>query len=151
MNVIRLAGAALAASLVAVPGLAQPKTTQTPAQQNPLLASNGDARASRIIGTDVYGSDNQKLGTVRDVLIGGKGIFAVISGHGKTVDVPFDNLQYTGGKIVLPDAGKEGLGRYKAVTNGPPRKNTSMAPASGAGNLKAGSGYTGGGGNKPDK
>ncbi|MGA9867985.1 MAG: PRC-barrel domain-containing protein, partial [Acetobacteraceae bacterium] len=80
-----------------------------PSQRNPVLADNGSARASKVIGTEVYNTDNQKLGSVDDILIGKNGVFAVLSTNQKKVTVPFDSLKLGDAKnngddkLVLPN------------------------------------------------
>ncbi len=41
-----------------------------PSQRNPLLADNGDVRISKLIGSTIYNKDDQKVGSVDDVLAG---------------------------------------------------------------------------------
>jgi hypothetical protein len=65
-----------------------------PSQRNPLLSDNGDVRASKLIGTNVYNDKNQQLGSVQDVLVGRNGVWAVISDNNKQVAVPFKELQF---------------------------------------------------------
>lgn len=78
-------------------------------QRNSTLADNGDARASKVIGTGVFNANNQQLGSVDDILIGSNGVFAVISTNNKKVAVPFNQLKFGNAtnegndKIVLPD------------------------------------------------
>lgn len=80
-----------------------------PSQRNHDLADNGDARASKVIGTSVYNTNNQKLGNVNDVLIGQNGVFAVIKTNNKQVAVPFNELQFGDAqnqgndRVVLPN------------------------------------------------
>ena len=80
-----------------------------PSQRNPLLADNADARASKVIGTSVYNSQNQKLGSVDDILLGTNGVFAVISTNNKQVAVPFGDLMFGNAtnqgdeKLVMPE------------------------------------------------
>ncbi|MGH6684312.1 MAG: PRC-barrel domain-containing protein [Pseudolabrys sp.] len=57
-------------------------------------------RTSKLVGADVYGSDNSKIGDINDVLIGSSGsVQAVVVGVGgflgvgeKNVAIPFDAL-----------------------------------------------------------
>jgi len=57
-------------------------------------------RTSKLVGTDVYGTDNNKIGDISDVLIGSSGgVQAVVVGVGgflgvgeKNVAIPFDAL-----------------------------------------------------------
>ncbi len=78
-------------------------------QRNPLLADNGSIRASKMIGTDVYNTNDQKLGSVDDILIGTNGLFAVLSTNQKKVTVPFDQFKVGDSKnngddkLVLPN------------------------------------------------
>lgn len=65
--------------------------------------SGSDWRASKLIGTNVYGADNSKIGDVSDVLLDSKGTtHAVVIGVGgflgvgqKDVAVPFSALTVT--------------------------------------------------------
>ena len=162
MKHISLSGAAIAASLFALPGLALAATTPNPAnadnnnaaatstsapadqsmnatgaggysgtelpihnntgdnagatasmhpsQRNADLADNGTARAGKVIGTDVYNDQNQKIGSIDEVLIGkDNGVWAVISTDKQKVAVPFKNFifgdakQVSHDKMVLPN------------------------------------------------
>ncbi len=68
-----------------------------------------DARAGKVIGTNVYNAQDQKLGSVDDVLIGSNGVWAIISTNDHKVAVPFQKLQFgnananSDDKLVLPD------------------------------------------------
>ena len=75
-------------------------------------------RASKLIGTAIYNDQNEKIGSVEDVIIGrDKVVFAVINvggflgmgGH--LVAVPYNtiNVDYNNGKLVLPGATKDAL------------------------------------------
>ena len=111
------------AALVASPALAQstsspPSSSTPPTSASPAPGSNSGAasmnkdaflqdqagsdwRASKLIGTNVYGPDNAKIGDVSDVLLDNNGsTHAVIIGVGgflgvgqKDVAVPFEALQ----------------------------------------------------------
>ncbi len=79
-------------------------------QRNSDLADNGDARASKVIGTGVFNTNNQQLGNVNDILIGKNGVWAVISTNNKKVAVPFNQLEFGNAsngngndQIVLPN------------------------------------------------
>lgn len=81
-----------------------------PSERNADLADNGSARASKVIGTTVYNTANQKLGSVNDILISKSGkLFAVITTNQKKVGVPFDQLKFgdaqneSDNKLVLPN------------------------------------------------
>lgn len=65
-----------------------------PSQRNHLLADNGDARASKMIGTGVFNERNHHLGSVSDVLIGRNGVWAIVSTNNKKVAVPFRDFAF---------------------------------------------------------
>ena len=101
----------------------------TPAQRNPVLTKGGRVRASRVIGSAVYDSHDQKIGTIDDILLGTgdqqagdqHGATAVISVGGflgigsKLVAVPYSKLQFgdtnknSDNQVVMPDASKAAL------------------------------------------
>lgn len=74
---------------------------QRPSQRNPLLADNGDVRASKFIGTTIHNDRDQNIGSVDDILIGGNGVWAIVSTNNKKVAVPFQNF-------VLGDSNAQG-------------------------------------------
>jgi len=101
---------ALAAALSA-PAFAQSPMTNSPQTATPNVSQpSGDKfvdrqqatdwRSSKLVGTSVYGTDNSKIGSVDDVLIGSDGsVRAVVVGVGgflgvgqKDVAIPFNAL-----------------------------------------------------------
>jgi hypothetical protein len=77
-------------------------------------------RASKLMGTDVNGPDNQKIGDFEDLVIGkDRVLFAIIQVGGflgigsKLIAVPYTSLQIgdDGRRIVLPGATKDDLKR----------------------------------------
>jgi PRC-barrel domain len=129
-----------------------------PSQRNPLLADNADARASKVIGTSVYNSQNQKLGSVDDILLGTNGVFAVISTNNKQVAVPFGDLMFGNAtnqgdeKLVMPQETQERLNtlpyfRYN-ITNYPGvnADNYKSGGVNVAGNTASGAGMNASGG-----
>jgi hypothetical protein len=87
-----------------------------PSQRNPLLADNDKVRINKLVGTDVYNSQDQKLGDVDDVLVGADGQPDVIlSADGRLVQVPWNQLQFgnaklnSHNKVILPDATPQSL------------------------------------------
>jgi len=85
-------------------------TNMRPSQRNPLLADNGTVRVGKLIGTDVYDSQNHEIGSVNGVLIGKNNqVWAVISHNDRKVTVPFEKLAFgdshvnSHDKVVLPD------------------------------------------------
>jgi hypothetical protein len=89
-----------------------------PHQRNPVLADNGQPRAGKVIGSDVYNMQDKQIGSVDDILmgVGGQPDQAVISVKGKLVLVPFNklifgNTQISGdNRVILPDETKDALG-----------------------------------------
>ncbi|MDB5397603.1 MAG: photosystem reaction center subunit [Rhodospirillales bacterium] len=109
------AGLALVAA-VAVPALA---TDLTPQQVNRVdVTSLADGyRASKIIGAPVVNEANESIGKVDDVLVGrnDKVLYSVLSVGGflgvgsKLIAVPYQSLQVSDTKMVLPGGNKDTL------------------------------------------
>lgn len=123
----------LIAALVALPAVAQqpgqatvpppgPPAGVVPAVGNPNLAvasvrlENG-TRASKVIGAAVYSDQNERIGTVDDLVMtgGDKITVAVVSVGGflglgsKLIAIPFEQLKRETDRIVLTGATKETL------------------------------------------
>ncbi len=91
---------------------------------------DGGWRASKFIGSAVYDDQNQKIGTVDDLVMTGKDkvAVAVLSVGGflglgnKLVAIPFDQLSYDPGskdaKVVMPSANKDTLTKMPSFTYG---------------------------------
>lgn len=93
----------------------------TPSERNPLLADNGAVRTSKLNGTTVYNRQDQKLGSIDDVLIGTDGQPEVIvSTSDKLVSVPWSKLQFgnaklnSHNKVILPDETLQSLKQLPA-------------------------------------
>jgi hypothetical protein len=127
----------LAAALAVAPAMAQTSathsTTTTPAPghvgntdspngRNSVMTQMGEARASKVIGSAVYNSHDEKVGSIDDLLIGKDGrMSAVLSVGGflgmdtKYVDVPYADLTFgntqkdSDNRVVLRGATKESL------------------------------------------
>ena len=88
-----------------------------PSQRNPVLTDQGDSRASKVIGSDVYNGQDKKVGTIDDIVIGhsAKSVSAIISSSGRLVSVPYDRLQFGdtrqngNNKVVLANATADSL------------------------------------------
>lgn len=88
-----------------------------PHQRNPVLADNGQPRAGKVIGSDVYNMQDKKIGSVDDILMGenGQPDQAVLSVKNKLVLVPFSklvfgNTQISGdNRVILPDETRDAL------------------------------------------
>ena len=96
-----------AALLAAASAFAQTGTTPSPTAPSPsqfvTQQSPGQWRASKLVGVDVFGTDNAKIGDVREVLLNRDGAAeAIVIGVGgflgigeKDVAVPFKALEWT--------------------------------------------------------
>ena len=86
------------------------------------MTDNGGMRTSKIVGSSVYNDQNEKIGSIDDLVISSDhSIHAVLSVGGflgmnaKLVAVPFDKLQFgntkgsSDNKVVLPGTTKEQL------------------------------------------
>src|SRR3954469_3804314 len=91
----------VATALVASPVWAQTSPTPPSPSQFITQQSSGQWRASKLVGVDVYGTDNAKIGDIREVLLNRDGAAeAVVIGVGgflgigeKDVAVPFKALE----------------------------------------------------------
>jgi sporulation protein YlmC with PRC-barrel domain len=95
-------------------------------------------RGSQLIGTDVYGADNQKIGDIDEVLVDRQGrIHGLVVGVGgflgigqKDVAIPFDQVQWMSNQEVqASDANQSGYG-----TNTAGGVTTPTAPSAGGAN-----------------
>lgn len=136
------------AALAAVPALAQTAPafmTQAPAS---------DWRASKLVGVDVLGTDNQKIGDVEDVLLDATGTAkGVVIGVGgflgigqKAIAVPFDAVRWTSQPVpttaasVSTGTGSSGTGSsgIGMTGNGGATTGTAMTAPAAPGTLPAG-------------
>ena len=76
-------------------------TATTPHDRDPVMTHMGDARASKVIGSSVYHDQDEKVGSIDDLLVGRNGkINAVLSVGGflgmgtKYVEVPYSDLTF---------------------------------------------------------
>lgn len=107
------------------------------ARADEFLNQEGDMwRASKLVGVNVYGPDQKKVGDINDVLMGkdGKAAFVVVGVGGflgigeKNVAIPFDKVSFTQEPINPPTT----AGTAAPATNNM-AANSGMAPAAGAG------------------
>jgi sporulation protein YlmC with PRC-barrel domain len=154
---IHLAAGLAATALLTGAAMAQTSTTPTPpaAQGTTAQAGSGQLltqmskdmmRGSKLMGVDVYGSDNQKIGDIDEVLVDKQGkIQAVVVGIGgflgigeKDVAIPFGQLQWfdepvrtvttaPAGGVATP-ANPAGTGSNQPATTG--STGTTATPAS---------------------
>jgi sporulation protein YlmC with PRC-barrel domain len=91
-------------------------------ERNPIMTDNGGMRTSKIVGSSVYNDQNQKIGSIDDLVIDNNhSMHAVLSVGGflgmdtKLVEVPFNKLQFgntkgsSDNRVVLPGTTKQQL------------------------------------------
>jgi sporulation protein YlmC with PRC-barrel domain len=92
------------------------------------LTADQRVRASKVVGASVYNAQNDKIGSVDDVLVNAKGdISGVVLSVGgflgiasKLVEVPYAELQVHGDRLVISGATKDQLTQlpaYKYASN----------------------------------
>jgi len=93
----------------------------SPSANDTYKTADNKLRLSKVIGASVYNDQNQKVGSVDDVLVPGTSststadATAVISVGGflgmgsKLVTVPYSKLQVANDKIIMPGASKDAL------------------------------------------
>jgi sporulation protein YlmC with PRC-barrel domain len=109
---IHLAAGLAAAALMTGAAMAQTSTTPTPPAQGTTAQAGSDQllmqmspdmmRGSKLMGVDVYGSDNQKIGDIDDVLVDKQGkIQGVVVGVGgflgigqKDIAIRYEQVQW---------------------------------------------------------
>jgi sporulation protein YlmC with PRC-barrel domain len=109
--------AVLSAILLASPVWAQGAPQTVKIERVDVKKLSAGYRASKIIGSSVVNDTNEKIGDIADLLVepSDKVLFAVLSvggflGMGEhLVVVPFNSLQITGNRVVLPGGSKEEL------------------------------------------
>jgi sporulation protein YlmC with PRC-barrel domain len=137
----------IGSALLATAAFAQtPTTTTAPASAAPLAASdstfNGDWRASKVVGLNVYNDSNESLGSINDLLTDKSGnIKAVVIGVGgflgvgeHLVAVPFDKIKFVNEPVATASAANGSSGGTSGMTGtNPPNASggltTGSAPA----------------------
>ena len=145
VGVAMLATAAMAQTSAAPPPSAAPAApTATQATASPAaetnLAGKGKWRTSKLIGVDIYGPDDNKVGDVTEVIVDKTGKVEMVTigvggflGIGtKDVAIPFEQVQWSEEPMVTPapaPAGGTGAGGSTAM-NAPPaaKKGPEMYP-----------------------
>jgi sporulation protein YlmC with PRC-barrel domain len=117
MRKLRLAAGLAAMALMAGSALAQtsPAPTQPAGAGQVITQMTPELmRGSKLTGVDVYGTDNQKIGDIDEVLVGKDGkIHAVVVGVGgflgigeKDVAIPYDQVQWMADTQARASAGQ---------------------------------------------
>src|SRR3712207_1963628 len=124
---MQLAAGLAAAALMAGTAMAQTSAPTQPAGPGQVMTQMPQdlMRGSRLMGIDVYGADNQKIGDIDEVLVDRQGkIHGLVVGVGgflgigqKDVAIPFDQVQWMSNQEVQASAGA-GQGGYGTNTAG---------------------------------
>ena len=154
---MHLAPGLAAAALMTTAAVAQTSAPTAPAGQGQIMTQMPQdlMRGSKLMGIDVYGTDNQKIGDVDEVLVDRQGkIHGIVVGVGgflgigqKDVAIPYDQVQWMSNQEVQAQSGQGGGqgGGAGTGTNTAGGVTTPNAPATGAGQPAA-TGSTGGAG-----
>ena len=124
---MKLAAGLAAAALMAGTAMAQTSAPTQPAGSGQIMTQMPQdlMRGSQLMGIDVYGADNQKIGDIDEVLVDRQGkIHGLVVGVGgflgigqKDVAIPFDQVQWMSNQEVQASAGA-GQGGYGTNTAG---------------------------------
>jgi sporulation protein YlmC with PRC-barrel domain len=157
---MHLAAGLAAAALMTTAAVAQTSAPTAPAGQGQIMTQMPQdlMRGSKLMGIDVYGADNQKIGDVDEVLVDRQGkIHGIVVGVGgflgigqKDIAIPYDQVQWMSNQEVQAQ-NNQGGGGAGTATNTAGGVTTPNAPAAGAGQpaatgSTAGAGGTGGAG-----
>ena len=155
-------GAGLAAALLTGSALAQTSAPTQPAGAGQIMTQMPAdlMRGSQLMGIDVYGADNQKIGDIDEVLVDRQGkIHGLVVGVGgflgigqKDVAIPFDQVQWMSNQEVQASAntGQGGTNRGdttvpSTATGGAGQPTTTGSTAAGgAGGMTGGTAPAGG-------
>ena len=140
MRKLRLAAGLAAMGLMAGSALAQtsPAPTQPAGAGQVITQMTPELmRGSKLTGVDVYGTDNQKIGDIDEVLVGKDGkIHAVVVGVGgflgigeKDVAIPYDQVQWIADTQAQAAAGQTAPGTTTGGVTAPASPGT--APPAG--------------------
>jgi len=135
---MQLGASLAAAALLAGSAMAQtsPAPTQPAGSGQVITQMTPDMmRGSKLMGVDVYGADNQKIGDIDEVLVGKDGrIQAVVVGVGgflgigqKDVAIPYDQVQW-----MADEPAQAAAGQTAPATNTAGGVTTPASPLSGA-------------------
>jgi sporulation protein YlmC with PRC-barrel domain len=147
---MKFAAGLAAASLIAGAALAQTTAPTQPAGAGQIMTQMPQdlMRGSRLMGVDVYGADNQKIGDIDEILMDRQGkVHGIVVGVGgflgigqKDVAIPFDQVQWMSTQEVQAMAG-QGATTTGTVTS--PAAPTAGGPATTGSTGAAGTAGTG--------
>ncbi len=124
MRTMKLAAGLAFAALTIDPALAQTTAPTQPAGAGQVMTQMPPdlMRASRLLGVDVYGADNQRIGDIDEILVDRQGrIHGLVVGVGgflgigqKDVAIPLDQVQWMSNQEVQASSG---AGQTGSATN----------------------------------
>jgi sporulation protein YlmC with PRC-barrel domain len=132
----------IGSAMLATTALAQTATTTTAPASAPVVASdstfNGDWRASKVVGLNVYNDSNESLGSINDLLMDKTGsIKAVVVGVGgflgvgeHLVAVSFDKIKFIDEAVVTASAANGASGGTSGMTGTKPSASGGMTTGS---------------------
>jgi sporulation protein YlmC with PRC-barrel domain len=93
--------------------LAQSHSTPVPTPPRTITGTIGpnQIRASQMIGMDVYGKYNQKIGSVQDIILDRNGRVAavVVSANGKNIGLPLNDFNASHNRLTLTNITQQQL------------------------------------------
>jgi sporulation protein YlmC with PRC-barrel domain len=137
---LQLTAGLAATALMAGPALAQtsPAPTQPAGSGQVITQMTPDMmRGSKLMGVDIYGADNQKIGDIDEVLVGKDGrIQAVVVGVGgflgigqKDVAISYDQVQWIADTRAQAAAGQTAPGTTAGGVTAPASPGATAPPA----------------------
>src|SRR5215213_2859291 len=115
---MHLTASLAAAALMTTAAMAQTSAPTAPAGQGQIMTQMPQdlMRGSKLMGIDVYGADNQKIGDIDEVLVDRQGkIQGLVVGVGgflgigqKDVAIPFDQVQWMSNQEIQASAASQG-------------------------------------------
>jgi sporulation protein YlmC with PRC-barrel domain len=156
MRKTQFAAGLATAALIASTALAQTSAPTQPAGSGQVMTQMppGLMRGSQLMGIDVYGADNQKIGDIDEVLVDRQGkIHGLVVGVGgflgiaqKDVAIPFDQVQWMSNQEIQASANANQSGARTADTTVPSTATGGAGQPTTTGSTAAGGtgGMTGG-------
>jgi sporulation protein YlmC with PRC-barrel domain len=158
MRKTQFAAGLATAALIASTALAQTSAPTQPAGSGQVMTQMppGLMRGSQLMGIDVYGADNQKIGDIDEVLVDRQGkIHGLVVGVGgflgiaqKDVAIPFDQVQWMSNQEIQASANANQGGARTADTTVPSTATGGAGQPTSTGSTAAGG--AAGAGNDPN-
>jgi sporulation protein YlmC with PRC-barrel domain len=158
MRKTQFAAGLATAALIASTALAQTSAPTQPAGSGQVMTQMppGLMRGSQLMGIDVYGADNQKIGDIDEVLVDRQGkIHGLVVGVGgflgiaqKDVAIPFDQVQWMSNQEIQASANANQSGARTADTTVPSTATGGAGQPTSTGSTAAGG--AAGAGNDPN-